>query len=107
MLRTLTAFSALLLLSAAAPAPFDMPGHVLPPAAAPGADVEPVVKMEAGPIALTHVRVIDGTGAPAQSDRTLLIENGRIAAIQAASDAVPGAYKAIDATGKSVMPGLV
>jgi len=97
----------MLLLTAAAPAPFDMAAHVLPTAATPGTDVKPFVKIEAGPIALTHVRVIDGTGAPALPDRTLLIENGRIAAIPAASDAVPAKYKVIDATGKTVMPGLV
>ncbi|HEY2837409.1 MAG TPA: hypothetical protein VGI89_12625, partial [Rhizomicrobium sp.] len=102
-----TPLAAMLLLGAAAPAPVDMAAKILPQAAPPGADLKPFVKVEGGPVALAHVRVIDGTGAPALADRTLLIENGRIAAIQAATDAVPGKYKVIDATGKSVMPGLV
>jgi len=107
MIRTLTPLAATLLLGAAAPAPFDMAAKILPQPAAPSADVKAFVKVDAGPVALTHVRIIDGTGAPAQADRTLLIENGRIAAIQAAADTVPDRYKVIDATGKSVMPGLV
>jgi hypothetical protein len=32
-------------------------------------------------IALTHVRVIDGTGTAAQDDQTIIIEAGRISAI--------------------------
>src|ERR1700761_6354751 len=87
---------AALLLMGAAPAPFDMAARMLPAAATPGPSVTPYVSHGAGPIALTHVRVIDGTGAPAQADRTVLIENGRIAAIQSAADPVPGQYKTID-----------
>lgn len=104
--HALASLAALLLLGAA-PAPFDMAARMLPVPATPGPNVTPYVKHEAGPIALTHVRVIDGTGGPAQADRTVLIENGRIAAIQSAAEAVPGQYKIIDASGKSVMPGLV
>ena len=115
MLRRLTPLAALpfgaaMLLGAAAPV--DMPhvnmeARILPQAAAPGEAVKPFVKVAAGTLALTHVRVIDGTGAPPLPDRTVLIEGGRIAAIQAAADAVPDGYRIIDATGKSVMPGIV
>jgi hypothetical protein len=107
MLCTVAPVAAMFLLGAAAPAPVDMTARVLPGATPPGDAVKPFVKVESGRIALTHVRVIDGTGAPALPDRTLLIENGRIAAIQAAADAVPSGYRGIEATGKSVMPGLV
>ncbi len=106
LLQALAAASPLLGGSAGA-APVDMAARILPAAAAPGDAVKAFVKRAAGPIALTHVRVIDGTGAPAQADRALLIEDGRIAAIQSAADAVPGQYKVVDATGKSVLPGLV
>ncbi|HWC07234.1 MAG TPA: hypothetical protein VG799_08320 [Gemmatimonadota bacterium] len=34
-------------------------------------------------IALKHVRVIDGTGAPAREDQTVVIEGGRITAVGA------------------------
>jgi len=59
-------------------------------------------------VALTHVRVIDGTGAPARDDQTLIIRDGRIAALGASpSIAVPAGAQVIDLTGKTVIPGLV
>ena len=106
-MRALIPVAAMLLLGAAAPVPVNMEARILPPAAAPGDAVKPFIKVTAGPIALTHVRIIDGTGAPAQPDKTLLIDNGRIAGIKAGGDAVPGGYRIIDATGKSAMPGLI
>src|SRR5262249_36461676 len=36
------------------------------------------IAIEAPIIALQHVRIIDGTGAPAVEDQTLIIENGAI-----------------------------
>ena len=87
--------------------PVDMTARILPEPALPGDAVKTFVKVAAGKIALTHVRIIDGTGAAAQPDRNLLIENARIAAIQAGGDAIPAGYQIIDGSGKSVMPGLV
>src|ERR1700678_3337321 len=59
-------------------------------------------------IALTHVEVIDGTGSAAQSDQTVIIEHGKISAVGAtASVQVPSGARIIDATGKTVIPGLV
>ena len=59
-------------------------------------------------VALTHARVIDGTGAPARDDQTLIIRDGRITALGASgSTAVPSGAQVIDLTGKSVIPGLV
>jgi imidazolonepropionase-like amidohydrolase len=59
-------------------------------------------------VALTHARVIDGTGVPARDDQTLIIRDGRIAALGASgSVAVPAGAQVIDLTGKSVIPGLV
>lgn len=69
--------------------------------------VKAFVKVPLGRIALTHVRVIDGTGAPAQNDRTLLIDGNRIKAVNTGTEAVPDGYTIIDANGKSVMPGIV
>jgi enamidase len=52
--------------------------------------------------------VIDGTGAPAREDQTLIIRDGRIAAVGASgSTAVPSGAQVIDLAGKSVIPGLV
>jgi imidazolonepropionase-like amidohydrolase len=106
MMRGLLPFAALLLI-AAAPAKVDMAARILPPPAAPGDTVKPFVKVAGGRIALAHVRVIDGTGAAAQDNRTLLIDGGKIAGIQAASDPVPAGFRVIDAPGKSVIPGIV
>ncbi len=92
----------------AKPAPVDMAARILPaPPVAPADAVKPFVKIPMGKIALVHVRVIDGTGAPAQDDRTLLIEGRTIADVQGGSDAPPPGYTVIDASGKTVMPGIV
>ena len=70
--------------------------------------VAPFVKEDAPTIALTHVRVIDGTGAPARADQTLVIANGKIAALgDAATTKIPDGAKVLDLSGRSIMPGLV
>ena len=75
---------------------------------APANPLAPYIKVQAPVIALTHVRVIDGTGAPARDDQTIVIRDGNIAAIgDAARVAVPADATVIDGTGKSVVPGLV
>ena len=59
-------------------------------------------------IALEHVRVIDGTGAPSAADQTILIENGVIREIgKAGTVQIPSGARAIDLSGRSVIPGLV
>jgi enamidase len=66
------------------------------------------IKVQAPVVALTNVRVIDGTGAPARAGQTLVIRDGNIAALgPAASTAVPEGATVVDGTGKSVMPGIV
>ncbi|HEX5069499.1 MAG TPA: amidohydrolase family protein [Vicinamibacterales bacterium] len=68
--------------------------------------VRQFVKTDAPVVALTHVRVIDGTGAPAREDQTLIIRDGLIAAV-GNGVAVPADAQVIDASGKTVLPGLV
>ena len=59
-------------------------------------------------IALTHVRVIDGTGTPAREDQTIIIESGRIVAIgPTAHTPVSANAKTLDLSGHTAMPGLV
>jgi imidazolonepropionase-like amidohydrolase len=71
-------------------------------------EVREFVAVEAATIALTHARLIDGTGAPAQADQTIIITGGRIQAIgPTASVRAPAEAKVIDLSGKTVMPGLV
>ncbi len=80
---------------------------LLPQPVAPGAQLQPYVKIPAGQIALTNVRVIDGTGAATQADRTILIDGGHIRAVQDASAPIPTGYTILDFTGSTVLPGLV
>ena len=58
-------------------------------------------------IALTHVTVIDGTGAPPKLDMTVVITGYRIAEIAKTSTVgSPRFSRTIDATGSYVIPGL-
>src|SRR3954464_5281802 len=81
-----------------------LPGGAQPPQ--PGT-ADPI--RERGPlIAIEHVTIIDGTGAPARANQTLLIDHGRIAALGAdGSVPLPAGTREIDGTGKTVIPGLV
>jgi imidazolonepropionase-like amidohydrolase len=59
------------------------------------------------PIALTHVTVIDATGAPARPDQTVVVTRERIAAVgRSSAVAIPTDAQVIDATGKFLIPGL-
>jgi imidazolonepropionase-like amidohydrolase len=59
-------------------------------------------------VALTHIRVIDGTGQPARDNQTILIDGARIAAVGPSADVVvPSSARVLDLTGHTVMPGLV
>jgi len=59
-------------------------------------------------LAITHVTVIDATGAAPRSDMTVVIENDRIALIAASSTlSLPSNARVLDATGKFLVPGLV
>ncbi len=71
-------------------------------------EVRPYVSVDAPTIALTHARVLDGTGAPARDDQTVIIQGTRIAAVGATSStAIPRDAQVIDLTGHTVIPGLV
>ena len=66
------------------------------------------ISVQAPVVALTHVRIVDGTGALPRDDQTIVIRDGNIAeAGAAASTTVPPGATTIDATGKTVIPGLV
>ncbi|MEO8451004.1 MAG: amidohydrolase, partial [Gemmatimonadota bacterium] len=66
------------------------------------------VRIDTAVVALTNARVIDGTGAAARENQTVIIRDGNIAAAGAAAGiAVPAGALVIDMTGKTVIPGLV
>ncbi len=57
-------------------------------------------------IAFIHARVIDGTGTARREDTTILIDEGKIKRM--GSDIpVPSGSITIDATGKTIIPGLI
>src|ERR1051325_9495423 len=85
-----------------------VPALAVAQAPALGPAVRPYVAVSSPVVALTHVRVIDGTGAPAQDDQTIVIRNGTIAAVgPAAGVTVPAGAEVKDLTGRTVLPGFV
>jgi imidazolonepropionase-like amidohydrolase len=58
-------------------------------------------------LAITHVTVIDATGAPPQTDSTVVIVDSLISAVGPSSSLdIPRGTKTIDASGKFLIPGL-
>ena len=66
------------------------------------------IRIEAPTIALKNVRVIDGTGAPALEDQTIVIVDGKIQSVGPSSSAsIPANAQVLDLKGYTVAPGLV
>jgi imidazolonepropionase-like amidohydrolase len=83
-------------------------GVGLAPAQTLSPEVRAFVKVDAPVVALTHVRVIDGTGAAAREDQTVVLSKGKIESVGDASSAnVPKDAQVLDLHGYSVIPGLV
>ena len=72
-----------------------------------GPDVRAFVRVDAPTVALTHVRVVDGTGSPAREDQTIVIAGGKIASVGAAGAAIPAGAQVLDLPGYTIIPGLV
>src|SRR6266536_1486228 len=71
-------------------------------------EVKEFVKVNAPVVALEHIRVIDGTGAPAREDQTVVLANGKIESIASAGSAnVPKDAQVLDLHGDTLLPGLV
>lgn len=61
----------------------------------------------AQPLVITHVTVIDTTGAPSLIDRTVVISGHRISSISGAEKpSLPKAARVIDASGKFLIPSF-
>ena len=70
--------------------------------------VKAFVKIDSPAIALTHVRVIDGTGAAAREDQTIVINRGKIEWVgDIATAKFPADAQVMDLRGYTVIPGLV
>jgi imidazolonepropionase-like amidohydrolase len=71
-------------------------------------EVRQYVKVDAPVVALTHVRVIDGNGAAAREDQTIILSKGKIESVTDDSKAsVPKDAQVIDLHEHTVIPGLV
>jgi len=80
----------------------------VPAAAKLSAAVMEYVKFDDRVIALTHVRVIDGTGRAPRADQTVILRDGTIVAMgDGASTPIPAGAKSLDLADHTVFPGLV
>ena len=68
--------------------------------------VQAFVVQAAPVLAIVHVRVIDGNGTPAKENQTVLLRDGRIAAVGSHLPLPEGAAT-IDGSGQTLIPGLV
>ncbi|HEX5237894.1 MAG TPA: amidohydrolase family protein [Sphingomicrobium sp.] len=100
-LRLLAAAAAIAIASAVSAAP------VLAPPSPLGPEVQPFVHVPSGQTAITHLRIIDGTGAAPIENATLLIDGPKIGAVLPAGSAIPPDYTTLDGSGETAMPGIV
>ena len=72
------------------------------------AGITDFVSIDAPVFVLNHVRVIDGTGAPAKEDQAIVIANGKIQSIGPNTSAqIPQGALRIEHSGYTVIPGIV
>ena len=70
--------------------------------------VHPYVKVQDETVAITGVKVIDGTGSPVLNNQTVVFQKGIISAFGPTDEVVvPEGSKRIDGSGKTLIPGLV
>jgi imidazolonepropionase-like amidohydrolase len=75
---------------------------LLPPA------LTPFISITASTVALTHVRVVDGTGAPALIDQTVILEGPQIGSVGPfTSTTIPPGARVLDLSNHTIVPGFV
>lgn len=66
------------------------------------------VRIDTPRLALTGLQLIDGSGAPARQDQTILIEDGRILAVgDRGGVTIPDGFEVVALDGRTAMPGIV
>ena len=71
-------------------------------------EVRQYISVDAPTVALTHVRIIDGTGSAPKNDQSIVISGNRIQAVgPTGSVQAPAGARVIDLAGHTVIPGLV
>jgi imidazolonepropionase-like amidohydrolase len=77
------------------------------PAALPPAE-RAFVAVDAPAVALTKVRLVDGTGGPVREDQTIIVEKGKITWVGPSAGAkIPAGARVLPLTGHTVIPGMV
>src|SRR3989442_15019438 len=72
------------------------------------AGVREYIAVDTSVVALTHVLLVDGTGAAPKSDQTVVIRAGKVAAVgPAASVQIPAGARVLDMNGSTVIPGII
>src|SRR3989441_933650 len=72
------------------------------------AGVREYIAVDTSVVALTHVLLVDGTGAAPKSDQTVVIRAGKIAAVgPAAAVQIPAGARVMDMNGSTVIPGII
>ncbi len=72
------------------------------------AQVREYITVDTSLLALTHVLLVDGTGAAPKANQTIVLRAGRIVSVGPSSAApVPDGAKTLDLSGSTVIPGLV
>ena len=72
------------------------------------AAIEPFVSVNSTLVALTHVQLVDGTGAPARADQTVILQGPAIESVGPfESTPVPPGARVLDLSGHTIMPGQV
>lgn len=71
-------------------------------------EVQKYVRVQAPKVVLTHVRMVDGTGHAAVEDQNIVLEAGKITAIQPGADVAAAKNTTVlDLRGYTVIPGIV
>ena len=66
-----------------------------------------LVKVPAGPVAFTHVKLFDADALAFRADQTVVVDKGTIVAVgPAASTPAPAGAEVIEGRGKTLVPGL-
>src|SRR5215467_11184265 len=72
------------------------------------AAVRNYVSVDAPVVAITHVKLVDGTGTLAKTDQTIIIRGDKITSVgPSETTAPPSGARVIDGTGKTVVPGFI
>ena len=71
-------------------------------------EVQKYVRVQSTKVVLTHVRIVDGTGRAPTDDQNVMLEGGKITAIQPGADVAPAKDAAVlDLKGYTLIPGIV